>query len=178
MILPKVEIKRILYTTDLSESAHHAFAYAVSLANLYGAGITFLHVLEEIPELLDSSVAGYISAERWEEIKKQHYQEAKETLTGKKREHVPIKEALDQFSENVKSSHADIDFVIDEILVTRGHPVEEILKQAEKRNCDLIVMGTHGHGVFEDALLGSTARRVVRRSKKPVLVVRFPEEED
>ena len=177
MILPKVEIKRILYATDLSENARHAFAYAVSLANLYGAGIILLHVLEEISEWLDSSVAGYISAERWQEIKRRQVEEAKETLTGKKREYVPIREALDQFCEDVKSSHADQDFVADEILVKRGDPVDEILAQAEKRNCDLIVMGTHGHGILEDALIGSTARRVVRRSKKPVLVVRLPEED-
>jgi len=46
---------------------------------------------------------------------------------------------------------------------------------ADKRHCDLIVMGSHGHGGFVDALIGSTARRVVRRSKKPVLVVRLSE---
>ena len=178
MILPKVKIKRILYATDLSENARYAFAYAVSLANLYGAGITILYTLTEIPELLEKGVIGYIGAERWEEIKKQHYQEAKETLTGKKREYVPIKEVLDQFCEDTKSSHENHDFITDEILVTRGNPAEEILKQAEKRNCDLIVMGTQGHGILEDALLGSTARRVIRRSKKPVLVVRLPEEED
>ena len=90
MILPKVKIKRILYATDLSESARYAFAYAVSLANLYGAGITFLHTLAEVPESLDKGVIGYIGSDRWEEIKKQHYQEAKETLTGKKRDYVPI----------------------------------------------------------------------------------------
>ena len=178
MILPKVKIKRILYATDLSESARYAFAYAVSLANLYGAGITFLHTLAEVPESLDKGVIGYIGADRWEAIKKQHYQEAKETLTGKKRDYVPIKEVLDQFCEDVKSSHEEYDFVTDEILVTRGHPVEEILEQAEKRNCDLIVMGTHGHGVLEDVLMGSTAQRVIRRSQKPVLVVRLPEEQE
>ena len=177
MILPKVDIKKILYATDLSESARHAFAYAVSLANLYGASITFLHALDEVPELVDKGVIGYIGAERWEEIKKQHYQEAKETLTGKKRDHVPIREVLDQFCENAKSSHEDHDFITDEILVTKGHPADEILAQAEKRNCDLIVMGTHGHGMIEEALLGSTARRVVRRSKKPVFVVRLPDED-
>jgi nucleotide-binding universal stress UspA family protein len=178
MILPKVDIKRILYATDLSKNAHYAFAYAASLANLYGAGITFLHALSETPELLDKGVIGHIGAERWDEIKKQHYQEAKETLTGKKRDYVPIREVLDQFCEDTKSSHEDHDFITDEILVIRGNPVEEILEQAEKRNCDLIVMGTQGHGILEDALLGSTARRVIRRSKKPVLVVRLPEEKD
>jgi nucleotide-binding universal stress UspA family protein len=166
MILPKVEIKRILYATDLSENARHAFAYAVSLANLYGASITLLHVLDEVSESLDRGVVGYISAERWEEIKRQQVQEAKETLTRKKREYVPIREVLGQFCEDVKSSHADQDFVADEILVTRGNPVDEILAQAEERNCDLIVMGTQGHGIIEEALIGSTARRVVRRSKK------------
>jgi len=48
MTLPKVEIKKILYATDLSESARYAFAYALSLANLYGARITFVRVLREV----------------------------------------------------------------------------------------------------------------------------------
>ena len=177
MILPKIEIKKILYATDLSENARHAFAYAVSLANLYGASITLLHTVEEVPGLVDKGVIGYIGAERWEEIKKQHYQEARETLTGKKRDYIPIREVLDQFCQHTKSSHEDHDFIADEILVTKGHPADEILSQAEKRNCDLIVMGTHGHGIVEEALLGSTARRVIRRSKNPVLVVRLPEED-
>ena len=56
--------------------------------------------------------------------------------------------------------------------------MEEILKQSQERNCDLIVMGTHGHGVIEEAIIGSTARKVLRRSKTPVLVVRLPDEED
>lgn len=176
MILPKVEIKRILYATDLSENARHAFAYAVSLANLYGAAITLLHVLTEVSESLDKRILGYISADRWEEIKKQQVQEAEETLTRKKRKHVPIREALGQFCKDVKSSHANQDFVADEIIVTRGDPVDEILAQAEERNCDLIVMGTQGHGLLEEALIGSTARRVIRRSQKPVLVVHLPEE--
>ena len=84
---------------------------------------------------------------------------------------------LDQFCEDTKAGQADQDFVTDEIVVIRGNPVDEILEQAEKRDCDLIVMGTQGHGFLEDVLLGSTARRVIRRSKKPVLVVRLPEEE-
>ena len=49
MDLPDVQIKKILYATDLSESAVYAFAHAVSLATLYGAGITILHVLAEYP---------------------------------------------------------------------------------------------------------------------------------
>ncbi len=49
MKLPDIQIKKILYATDLSKSAVHTFSYAVSLANMYGAGITILHVLAEFP---------------------------------------------------------------------------------------------------------------------------------
>jgi nucleotide-binding universal stress UspA family protein len=53
--------------------------------------------------------------------------------------------------------------------------VEQILAQADAAQADLIVMGTHGQGTFKDAMMGSTARRVLRRSKIPVLVIRLPE---
>ena len=173
MILPKVEIKKILYTTDLSESAFHAFAYAVSLANQYDAGITILHVLIEDPDI-ESKVVPYIGDDEWEEIKKRHYQEAREALIGKKRDNVAIREVLENFSEKVKIETDSQAFATDEIIVERGNPVDKILEVADSRNCDLIVMGSHGHGVIEDALIGSTARRVVRRSTKPVLVIRLP----
>jgi nucleotide-binding universal stress UspA family protein len=174
MILPKVDVKKILYATDLSENARFAFAYAVSLADLYSAKITLLHVLPEVPDLLDKHVIGYIDADRWEEIKAQHFQEAKDALIGKRRDHLAIKDVLQQFSENATGGEG---VGTDEIIVTRGNPVEEILKNAEEKNCDLIVMGTHGQGTLADAMMGSTARRVLRRSRKPVLVVRLPEEE-
>ena len=178
MELPKVEIKKILYATDLSESARYAFAYAVSLADLYNAAITMIHVLPEIPGILDKNVLGYISADRWEEIKSQHFEEAREALIGKRQDHLAIRDALHQFSENVKESHEGNGFVTDDIVVVRGNPVEEIIKYCEEKNCDLIVMGTHGHGTLADVMMGSTARRVLRRSTKPVLVVRLPEEEE
>jgi nucleotide-binding universal stress UspA family protein len=178
MKLPKVDVKKILYATDLSENARYAFAYAVSLADLYNAAITMIHVLPEVSGILDKNVIGYISADRWEEIKSQNVDEAREALIGKRRDHLVIKDALHQFSENVKDSHEGKGFVTDDIIVERGNPVEQILKQAEEKNCDLIVMGTHGQGTLADAMMGSTARRVLRRSTKPVLVVRLPEEED
>ena len=178
MILPNVEVKKILYATDLSENARFAFAYAVSLADLYHAGITMIHVLPEVPGIIDKNVIGYISADQWEKIKSQNVDEAKEALIGKRRDHLAVRDALHQFSENVKHGHESKGFVTDDIIVERGNPVEIILKQAAEKNCDLIVMGTHGQGKLADAMMGSTARRVLRRSKKPVLVVRLPEEED
>lgn len=175
MKLPKVEIKKILYATDLSEGARYAFAYAVNLANTYNASITILHVLFE-DKSLDSIATAYIGKEDWLKIKKQAYDAAKEALIGKKRDHIAIKEVLHKFSENAKIENESHSFITDEIIVTGGNPENIILEQAEERNCDIIVMGSHGQGALADAVLGSTARRVLRRSKKPVFVVPLPKE--
>ena len=44
------DIKRILYTTDLSQNAAHAFRYAISFSKKFDAEIVLLHVLEELSE--------------------------------------------------------------------------------------------------------------------------------
>jgi len=175
MLLPKVQIKKILYATDLSENALQAAAYAVSLANLYDAGLTILNVLEDSP-LLDEKIIGYVSADRWEAIKKKNEEDARQTIISKAGGKAAIGEALENFCKTVQEDMVDYTFRTDEILVLRGNPVEVILKQSEEKECDIIVMGTHGTGTFTDAVIGSTARRVVRYSKKPVFVVRLPEE--
>jgi nucleotide-binding universal stress UspA family protein len=89
-----------------------------------------------------------------------------------------VQEVLHAFSEEAKDNASDQPFVTDEILVKHGEPADVIIHTAAENGCDLIVMGTHGHGAIADALLGGTARRVVRESKIPVMVVRLPEEEN
>lgn len=172
MKLSNIQIKKILYATDLSETAVHAFSYAVSLANMYGAGITILHVLTKFPE--EEFISNMIPANTWKAIKEQHYSEAREQLIGKKRDHVALKEVLQAFSEEVRADSQDQTFVTDEILIEPGAPAETIVQTAIEQNCDLIVMGTHGQGIIAEVLIGSTAKRVVRQSPIPVLVIRLP----
>jgi len=158
------EIKKILYTTDLSKNASYAFGYAASLANRYGAGITILHVLEDIPSS-DSLVINIIGEKKWNELRKTNEQKVLET----------IRERLEKFCADVSAELPSCPFITDEIIVKIGNPVDEILLQAETSDCDMVVMGAHGHGIIADAMMGSTSRRVLRRCKKPVLVVRLLE---
>lgn len=53
-----------------------------------------------------------------------------------------------------------------------GDPPTEILKTAERENCDLIAMTTHGHRFIGDLIFGSTINEVRHRSSVPVLLVR------
>jgi nucleotide-binding universal stress UspA family protein len=170
MILPKVQIKKVLYATDLSEGAIHAFAYAVNLANMYDATLTILHVIFE-DQAVDSIASFYIGEADLGKIKNQFYEDARQTLIGKKRENVAIEEILQKFSENAMAANDDQPFVTDEIIVKSGNPEDHILEQADERNCDIIVMGRHGHGKLADAIMGSTARSVLRRSQKPIFIV-------
>ncbi len=53
-----------------------------------------------------------------------------------------------------------------------GEPAIEILKLAEKEQCDLIAMSTHGHRFFKDILLGSVAENLRHRTDIPILMIR------
>jgi nucleotide-binding universal stress UspA family protein len=56
-----------------------------------------------------------------------------------------------------------------------GNPPTEILKAAEREQCDLIAMTTHGHRFFGDLLYGSTITAVRHKSQIPMLLVRAAE---
>lgn len=174
MILPKIEIKKILYATDLSENARLALAYAVSLAGFYGAGITIVHALEESPGM-DAAIRYHVGPERWAEIKKEQEQNARGAIMRKQHEDSPaMEDALKDFYKDVSEKVENQSFKLDEMVVKRGNPVDIIIDTAEKKNCDLIVMGTQGQSGLAKIMLGSTAQKVLKQSGTPVLVVRLP----
>jgi nucleotide-binding universal stress UspA family protein len=49
-------------------------------------------------------------------------------------------------------------------------PAEAIVEEAQARNCDLIIVGSHGRSGIENFLLGSQAAKIIALSKVPVLV--------
>lgn len=52
-----------------------------------------------------------------------------------------------------------------------GDPLTEILSVAEEVNASLIVMGSHGKGIFKEWLIGSVSLNVIRTADRPALVV-------
>jgi nucleotide-binding universal stress UspA family protein len=53
-----------------------------------------------------------------------------------------------------------------------GHPAAEIASFAEAGGFDLLIMGSHGHGVLKNLVLGSVATKVLAQCSVPVLLVR------
>jgi len=159
------EINKILYATDLSKNARHAFGYAAGIAKRYGAQITILHVLEEISHSSTVRLATLLGEDRWQDLQNRNIQEVLDT----------VKTRLDKFCQDMIDELDDCPFLVDDIVVKQGEPGEIILAQADQVGVDLVVMGTHGQGMLSDAMMGSTSSRVVRRSQIPVLTVRLPE---
>ena len=159
------QIKTILYATDLSENARYAYNYAASLAQQYGANITILHVIEKLSAETFLQIQGYVGEEKWRKLQEEKQADFITTIKGR----------LSSFCDEISGEVDACTFQVDKILVKEGIPADEILHQAELNDADLIVMGNRGFGMFKDALMGGTARRVVRRSSIPVMVVKLPE---
>ena len=157
-------IKKILYATDMSDHARHAFFYAADLAQRYQASITVLYVMERINPALEAQVEAVIGTGRLSKLK----QERQATLIDS------VKQDIQQFCAEAETEFPSCTALLDEIHVVKGFPHEQILSHAEKTKADIIVLGKHGYGLVQEAVLGDTVRKVVRKSKLPVLVVKIP----
>ena len=157
------EIKKILYPTDMSETSNHAFSYAASLANRYGALITILHVIKDVMPTSENLVTNVIGNSKWQELLNRNKAEVVEK----------IRLRLEKFCEETKAELSSCPFLMDEVIVKIGNPVEEIVQEVDQKDYDIVIMGAHGHGAIAGAVMGSVSMRVVRRSATPVLVVRL-----
>jgi len=161
------DIKKILYATDLSNNSAYAFRYAINSALKHDAGIIILHVFELISTTNRSVLDLYLD----DDLRKKIFNEKVSDTIDR------IRKRLKIFCDkefNGDTKYADR---VESIEVCEGFPAEEILKKADEFNCDAIVMGTHGKGLISHAFLGSTAKRVLRRTRKPVFIIPLPKGE-
>ena len=170
------DIKNILFATDLTQSARLAYTYAMSIASRYGAAITILYVMEEAPQTQGDQLRNFLGEERWQGVQNSHEAHARQILIGKRREASMIKEALGEFTESIGKNIEEVKSIEAEVVVTSGNVLDEILSEARSREIDLIVMGYHVRGNLGEAILGSTTRRLLRRSHVPVMLVRMSDE--
>jgi len=151
-------INTILYATDLSPEVEPALSMVKSLADKYQAEVIFLNVVEPI----DPSLYAWGQMDSWSEIEKTTRNRSQMTLE---------QQASHFFDEN---SLVDSSALRPSVKVISGHVAKSILDCSDDINADLIVMGSNGHGAISELLLGSVADKVVRLSKRPVLLVPAP----
>jgi nucleotide-binding universal stress UspA family protein len=149
-----IKLKKVLVPTDFSESARHAFNYGVSFAREFKAELVLLHVVENLTVGYASDLFPVPMAEVFQEISGYAKAELAKLAEEARQKGITVAE-----------------------LVAQGKPSAEIIRHAAENSVDMIVLGTHGKGMLDQALFGSTTERVVRRAPCPVLTVRMAEHE-
>lgn len=134
----------ILCPIDFSPASERALRHAVALSGLVAAHLTVVTVNDPL------LVAAAAASGHDEALNDQVERALLETLERVPAPESPLLPALD---------------------IVTGEPADEILKAAERAGAGLIVMGTRGLGAAGRLMFGSTAERVVRAARVPVLAV-------
>lgn len=144
---------RILFPTDFSEAACHAFIYALKMAKKLNADLLTLHVFHRpdvraihLPRTLSDLYEG-LELEEFEE-----YRASIQKLHNTAKEHM-----LDQ----VPIKH----------IMAEGEVPGSIIETAKKESADFIVMGTKGAGWLKQIFMGTVAAEVMENASVPVLAV-------
>jgi len=143
--------EKILYPTDFSDASKKALDY---IKQLKGAGtkeVVVFHVIDE-REIEHMSHLAELNVSI-EELEKRREEYAKEEMKA-------IEAELKNSGFKVKTR------------IDKGIPFRDILKVEEEENVSVVVLGSHGKSCIAEMLLGSVSEKVIRKSNKPVLVVR------
>lgn len=133
---------RVLVATDLTERSTNALCRAAALAGEAGAELRIVHVLRTSLQDDAHGVAQGVARDRLEAELRQ--------IIGK--------EADGETGPTIRICH--------------GAPAQAILRQAERFDADLIVLGAHGEPRLRDAIFGTIAGHVVREATQAVLIAK------
>jgi len=148
-----IHISHILHPTDFSNLSLRALEYASWLAQRLGACLHCLHVVDDSYQYwIATDVSTMPVGPPIEEV----LQDSARRLEQFLQQHLPPGQECRQ-------------------AIRRGQAHAEIVNYAAQEHIDLIVMGTHGRTAISQVLMGSVAKKVIRRSPCPVLTVRAPD---
>ena len=144
--------RKILYPTDFSDISKNVIEY---IRQLKGSGVEEILVLHVIDERgLHYSYLYVLDEYIGEEDLKQR-----------------LKDDATKELDEIKNKLKDCGFKITP-KIEFGVPLKEILKAEQKEDISITIIGSHGKSNVEEMLLGSVSEKVVRKCKKPVLVVK------
>lgn len=163
-------VKSILFATDLTSNCQQAFDFTIDIATRLDATIYMLYVIEKLSDHVDGRVKHLVGVHQWEEMIDSHKLTAHKSLLGKTPTTSVVRKAIHDFCKQETVEEGLTDFKSREIIVSQGEIAEEILTHSVKNDCDLIILGGHSN-MFSKTAVGSTAKRVLKKSNIPVTMV-------
>ncbi|MEI6654499.1 MAG: universal stress protein [Verrucomicrobiota bacterium] len=144
-------MKTIVAAVDFSNATLGVIEMAGSLAKAYGAQLHLLHVIEQEPTY---TAYGFTPDEY--PVLHEFQEEAK-------------RRAATKLEELLTSVAGDIPGTCVQLI--EGSPLHGILDYVKQTQADLVVLGSHGHGVVVSLLIGSVAEGMIRKAVVPTLIV-------
>jgi len=172
-----INLDKILVGYDFSEDSQLAFDYALGLAQEFQSQLYLAHVVRPVDK---SSINISDPARSWE---KGYPSWNMTDYMGLKKD-VKIWEDQKKKSLFAKLEGQLLNMVPDECknwctpvtVLLEGSPYQELISYAQQKEIDMIVLGIHGHNLWEKFMVGSTTDRLISRAPCPVLAVRTPAE--
>jgi nucleotide-binding universal stress UspA family protein len=144
------DIKRILVISRMTRDCKKAIHYGVALANMTGAELNVLHLVQHP---IDFDLAGWFPLKAMEREYQIFIQEAKEEL--------------DEMIRREKTGGLDI-----KEEVAEGDPGENVLKMVNEKKIALLVMLAHEQGRVEHFLFGHSIHEIIRKMPCSVVLVK------
>jgi len=148
-------MKKILVPVDGSRHSHQAVETAVKMAKQMNSRITLINVVNPVASILFAS-SGEVGRydDKIAELSKKMKKESENLIS--------------RFVEDLKKQGIEV-----EGLSLEGYPADLIIKYAEEKPYDLVIMGSVGLGKGAKSLiLGSTTNKVMHQLNIPLLIVK------
>lgn len=141
-------MKNILVALDFKGNEKLLINTAYEFAEGFQAKLWLVHITAPNPEYIGYEAGPqYIRDNRATELKKEH-------------------KLLETYANNLNEKGVKSDG-----LLLQGATIEMIMKETNKLNIDLIIIGHQEHDFIYKALFGSVSRNIIKKSKIPVLIV-------
>lgn len=141
--------EKILYATDFSDEAREALDYVKRLRDAGGREVILLHVIDR---------------RGLDDLAKFSKKDVPQVLTDLEKkmngEMLPLERELEDLGYTVRKR------------IEKGGPCNEILRVADEEQVSVIVVGSHGKSNIDQMLLGTVSYKLVKKVKKPILVVK------
>ena len=141
--------KKILFPTDFSDVSMSALGYVKQLKEGGAKTVVLLHVIDQRSLQAIEQYAGTKSMTLEQEIM------------------VQAEKEIEKIEDELKQSGFEV-----KTLIKTGYPIITILEAEKEEDVSIIVIGSHGKSNLEEMFLGSVSEKVIRKSKRPVLIIK------
>jgi nucleotide-binding universal stress UspA family protein len=143
-----LDTKKIIITTDFSETSLLAIKHGAFLAKYCKGEVYLLHIITK----------------HWEQFS---VFTPNVTIDSIEKGSTAVQVKMDELAAGIRKDY-DVNVTT---VVNTGNPTSEIVKFAKEIGAGMVVMGTHGYSAWEDLTVGSNALKVITKSPCPVMTM-------